>query len=365
MRESMTSKERWLAAARMEPVDRLPFWPKLDAAYPRAQGGRLRDAAIDAIHDWVGSDKHVWVAPCVREVRVRTSLEVSTQGKVRRTAYRTPHGETEMITRFDEASQAWHPTRFPVRTRAEVRLMTAYFEDTAVELDRVLLEQARARMAEVGQDGVVCSSIGESPLMRWVEWIAGVENAHLLLADYPEEVEVLFEAMHRVLLEKTRIVAEHSPVDMLYMTENTSTTLISPQQYRRYCYRHIQAYGEIARRYGRILALHMCGHLKLLLPMLSELPAQVFEAFTSPPVGNTRLAEGRAACPDKCLIGGTNAVLWTRTAEEIIAEIERDLDALPHHRGIAVTSAGVMPPLCPPETIRAVCAWVKQYPARM
>ena len=107
---------------------------------------------------------------------MQTSLEVSTQGKVRRTAYRTPHGETEMITRFDEASQAWHPTRFLV-------------------LDRKLLERARARMAEVGQDGIVCSSIGESPLMRWVEWIAGVENAHLLLADYPDEVEALFEAM--------------------------------------------------------------------------------------------------------------------------------------------------------------------------
>lgn len=24
------------------------------------------------------------------------------------------------------------------------------------------------------------------------------------------------------------------------------------------------------------------------------------------------LAEGRTACADKCLIGGTNAVLWTR-----------------------------------------------------
>lgn len=365
MHESMTSKERWLAAVKMEPVDRLPFWPKLDAAYPRAQAGRFHDAAIDAIHDWIGSDKHVWVAPCVREVRRQSALEVSTHGIVRRTAYRTPYGETEMITQFDEASQAWHPVRFPVRTRDDIRLMTAYFEDVKVVLDEDLLEQARARVAEVGQDGIACSSIGESPLMRWVEWIAGVENAHLLLADYTAEVEALFEAMHRVLLEKTRLVAEHSPVDMLYMTENTSTTLISPQQYRRYCYPHIRAYGEIARRYGRILALHMCGHLKLLLPMLSELPAQAFEAFTSPPVGNTRLADGRTACPDKCLIGGTNAVLWTRPADEIIAEIEHDLDALPHHRGVAVTSAGVMPPLCSPETIQAVCTWVKGYPARM
>ncbi len=58
-------------------------------------------------------------------------------------------------------------------------------------------------------------------------------------------------------------------------------------------------------------------------------------------------------------------MLWTKTAEEIIATIDRDLGELPHHRGIVVTSAGVMPPLCKPETIKQVCEWVKQYPARM
>ena len=113
------------------------------------------------------------------------------------------------------------------------------------------------------------------------------------------------------------------------------------------------------------MALHMCGHLKNLLPDLAVLPAMAFEAFTSPPVGNTRLRDGRAMCPDKCLIGGTNATLWLKRANVIVAEIEQELDALPHHRGIIVTSGGVMPPLCSPETIREVCEWVKTYPVRM
>jgi hypothetical protein len=360
----MTSRERWLAAVQMQPVDRLPFWPKLDAAYPRAQRGTFQGATLDALHDWIGSDKHVWIKPCFLEVRNRTALEVSTQGNVRRTAYRTPHGTAEMITRFDEASQAWHPVRFPARARDDIRIMTAFFEDTSVELDQEARERSLAQRGEIGEGGILCSSIGESPLMRWVEWIAGVENAHLLLTDHQDEVEALFEAMHRVLLDETRVVAEHSPVDLLYMTENTSTTLISPAQYKRYCLPQVGAYGEIARSCGRLMALHMCGHLKLLLPTLNELPAQAFEAFTSPPVGNTRLAEGRATCPEKCLIGGTNAVLWTLSPDEIIREIERDLDVLPHHRGVAVTSAGVMPPLCPPETIRVVGEWVKGYPVR-
>ena len=99
--------------------------------------------------------------------------------------------------------------------------------------------------------------------------------------------------------------------------------------------------------------------------MLSQLPAIVFEAFTSPPVGNTRLIDGREGCPNTCLIGGTNAVLWTKTADEIIAEIEQDLDVLPHHRGIVVSSGGMMPPMASPETIKKVCDWVKNYKIRV
>lgn len=134
---------------------------------------------------------------------------------------------------------------------------------------------------------------------------------------------------------------------------------------KKYCARHVGEYAALTRAAGRTLILHMCGHLKALLPDLAKIPAQAFEAFTSPTLGNTSLLDGRSACPDKCLIGGTNAMLWTMTANQIITKLEEDLNALPHHRGIVVTSAGVMPPRCTPETIKQVCEWVQQYPARM
>jgi uroporphyrinogen-III decarboxylase len=148
------------------------------------------------------------------------------------------------------------------------------------------------------------------------------------------------------------------------MTENTSTSIISPDQYRAYPQKHLAEYVEVLGAAGKRTCFHMCGLLTDILADIAALGATAWEAFTSPPVGNTRLADGRAAAPEVCLIGGTNAALWTRPADEIIAEIERDLDALPHHRGVVVTSAGVMPPACAPETIRAVCEWVKGYPLR-
>lgn len=365
MTEQMTPKERWLAAIRMKPVDRLPFWPKLDGAYPKTQDTPFREMDLGAIHDWIGSDKHTGISGCVREIRRRTAVETTRDNSAMCTVFRTPARELQLIQQFDEPSHSWHPTEFPVKTLEDIHTMTEVFRDVDVELDSSGLQKAQNQSKTIGPDALTTNGIGESPLMYWVEWMAGVEKAHCLLMDHQEDVEALFDAMHTVLLAKTRILCEHSPADVFYLIENTSTTLISPDQYRQYCARHVGDYAHVTKAAGRNLILHMCGHLKALLPDLAQIPAQAFEAFTSPTLGNTSLLDGRTACPDKCLIGGTNAMLWTKAAGDIIAKIEQDLDELPHHRGIVVTSAGVMPPLCKPETIKRVCEWVKQYPGKM
>ena len=365
MKETMTPKERWLAAIRMKPVDRLPFWPKLNSAYANAQAAPFRHMTVDAIHDWIGSDKHIGIAACVKETRNTTSVETTETNNTRRTVYRTPHGETELLCKYDAPSNSWPPVKFPVHSLEDIRLMTEIFEDVMVELDCDAREKAEKQSEDIGESTLTVTTIGKSPLMHWVEWLAGIEMAHYLLADHQPEVGALFEAMHRVLIRKTELLCEHSPADAFYLSENTSTTLISPEQYQRYCARHVGEYAEITRHADRNLILHMCGHLKALLPDLAMIPAQAFEAFTSPTLGDTTLLDGRIECPDKCLIGGTNAMLWTRSADEIISRIESDLNELPHHRGIVVTSAGVMPPMCEPETIKQVCEWVRSYPARM
>lgn len=362
--KQMTSRELWLAALRLEPVDRVPFWPKIDGAYARAQDPPFRDMSMPELHDFFGSDRHQWVRSCVREIRTRTSTE-ETYGDITRTVYRTPSGTTAAARRYDPVSTSQHPIEFPIRTLDDLRVMTEWYADVTCEPDSEALEASHAVQAELGERGSTAEGIGTTPIMHFVQWLAGVENAHLMLADYPDEVEALFEAMRQALLSTMRVAAEHSPADTLYLVENTSTTLMSPQQFRRYCLPIIEECGRIARDYGRILVLHMCGHLRDLLPDLGTVPAHGFEAYSTPTVGNATLLEGRQTCPNVCFIGGTNANTWTRPADEIISEIRRNLDELPSHRGIVLTSGGVMPPACKPETIREVCRWLKTYPVRM
>jgi uroporphyrinogen-III decarboxylase len=365
MSTTMTPKERWLAALRLQRVDRLPFWPKLSGAYPPAQAAPFSTMTIPQLNAWIGSDPHLGIPSPLKEIRTRTSVTAERKGDVTRTVYACPEGQLDMIQHFDAGSQAWHPVQFPVRTREDILVMTRIVEDASFELDPAQLEKAREQAATIGNSALAASTVGTSPLMVWIEWLAGVEGAHWLLADYPDETEALFAAMRAGLLRKAELMFRHSPADAFYLIENTSTTLLSPDQFRRHCEPVLTEVAAAARAAGKILILHMCGHLKAVLPDLARVGAQAFEAFTAPTLGNTTLLDGRSACPDVCLIGGTHAMIWTRPAREIIADIEASLAALPHHRGLVITSAGVMPPLCAPETIKTVRDWVARYPVRL
>jgi uroporphyrinogen-III decarboxylase len=361
----MTPKERWLAALSLEPVDRLPFWPKLDAAYPVHRKGRFHGVSIDDLHDYIGSDKHCHIGNAVKEIRASTSQEHTRDGDEMRFLFRTPHGDLTRVHRFDHHSQSWHPMEFPVKTADDLAAMTAFYADCEPALDEEALKKVWAQYDKFGSDSLVVTGVGQSPLMHWVEWLAGVENAHFMLHDHEAEVLAMFAEMHRCNVRRAEILAEHHPADAFYMGENTSTTLISVDQYRSMNVGHITEYAQIMRSHARHMILHMCGHLKAILPDLARVPCSAFEAFTAPTLGNTTLLDGRSLCPDKCLVGGTQAPDWLLPPERIISRIERSLDELPHHRGVVVTSAGVMPPWCEPDTIRSVCEWVKGYPANV
>ena len=358
MAEQMTSRERWLAALAGDEVDRIPFWPKIDTAYPRHQAPEFRAMTNRELQEWLGSDLHEGGPDGIREVRTHTSVETSKQNGHHVTTYATPNRTLTCVQGFDEASWSYHPIEFPVKTPEDIATLTEVFADLQVEPDHEQLAKATTIQKEFGERGVCATGIGISPLMDWLQHLAGVQNGTYLLYDHPDLVEGLFSEMHRVLLRRAGIIAEHHPFPVVYSVENTSTTLISPDMFRRHCMPVLTEYGDIVTGAGKTHMLHMCGKLGDLLDDIGSLPAQANEAFTSAPVGDTSLLDGRTHMPDRCLVGGTNATLWLEPANRIIETIERDLSALPHQRGIVLTSGGVMPPACKPETIRAVRDWV-------
>jgi hypothetical protein len=358
----MTVRERWFSAVRHAETDQLLFWPKLDMAYTNRYGSSCRYKTPMDFHRYCGSDVLHRVPTCVRQRNSKCTVTTTRYGNDRKTAIETPTGRIQYVYRFDQGSQAWHPVDFAIKTAQDVETMTYCLEDVSLEVNEEAVAIGLEAKEQWGDTFFSWEPVGESPLMHYVEHLAGVETAHYLLADHQTLVEEFFDTFHALLVRRTELAAQYSVADMLAFIENTSTTLISPSQYRTYCAKHIGEYAGICRDHGRVIALHMCGHLRDILQDLAKVGAHVFEAFTSPTVGNTTLSLGRKLCPEVCLIGGTNAALWTRPANEIITEIERAIAELPHHRGLVLSSAGVMPPLCEPETVKRVCEWVHGFP---
>jgi hypothetical protein len=208
---SMTPKERWLASVKLQPVDRLVYWPKLDAAYPGNQKLPFREWTNEQIHAWMGTDMRYGVEPVFKEVTHRSQKQVVIDDKYRRITYTTPTGVAEQVSQYDAASVSWHPVQFPIRDLQTLQVMVEFYSDLTVELDRNQLEIARRIYREVGEKGIVGTAIGESPLMHFVEWLAGIKNAHFFLADNQEEVEALFKAIHRVLLREAEIMGGIQP----------------------------------------------------------------------------------------------------------------------------------------------------------
>lgn len=366
MKDMMTAKERWLAAMTMQPVDRIPVWAKLGSSYPKYQREPFKDMSILELQRYVGSDRHEWILPSGKiEFRNGAGMEKSNIDGEITIKYITKYGTCVNKRKIDPETESMHPTDMCIKTLEDIKIMTEWYNSSEFVFDQEANDIAKARYAECGQDAVVSEVVVESPFMYYLEYLAGIAEGHILLADYEDEIEALFEAEDCWCRKRVQTELEHSPADILYIEENTSTTTLSPTQFREYCMPYLKKYTKMMQDADKLVAYHMCGHLKLLLSDLNQLPNQAQEAFTPPPFGAATLIEGRAECPEKCLIGGCGAGQWVMDdPEKIIAYIEEQFEKLPHHRGIVLTSAGVMPPGCSPETIKAVFDWVKEYPNR-
>jgi len=361
MKNEMTGKERWLATFASKPVDRLVFWPKITYAYALHRNKQSVDYAGLA-----GSDKHSWSGSVFKEEYTNGASysDIALDELTKRHIFKTKYGELKGLSKFDAKTHTWHPVEYPVQSLNDLKIMTEWFLAKVNTPDRDKIAAEKEQYKRHGEDTLVAAVIkgdtkGKSPLMNFLEFIAGIETGQYLLIDHPDETAALFEAMHKSLLTQLQITAEHSPADMVYLFEDTSTTLISPAQYKDHCFNMINDYGRALHAGGKLFALHMCGHLKALLPMLNETVSDIFEALSPPTVGDTDLVTARAACPTKAFMGGTNATMWQTSPQETIDYLQSQFDALPHLRGLVITSGGEMPPSCDLDYIKKVGDFVK------
>lgn len=199
-----------------------------------------------------------------------------------------------------------HPVKYPVESIEDARILkniwiNSRYEETPVgstEINWGVVDK------EVGESGICYASTESSAIQHLLQWDMGVINFYYLLQDHREEMEELFAVMHQCRLAEWEIIARRSPVDILMPTENTSSTLISPSIYASYSLPQIRDFVGVAHKYGKKAILHMCGHLKQLLPIIKETGLDGINGLTPPPVGDTPFEYALDMLGDETIILG-------------------------------------------------------------
>ncbi|MBM4038475.1 MAG: hypothetical protein FJ290_08170, partial [Planctomycetes bacterium] len=343
----MTGRQRLLAILSHRPPDRVAWTTLVDDRTRSAMPRRIREMPVLDFYRHIGCDilqfgnyglpRDLCVPSPARLITppIETQWRTEGDGLAIRTQ-KTPWGT--LVATFRNG----HPIKHPVETLADLRVLKNLWDGSHYEEARpppasssplphsssplplgegawpssplpraegawpsspLPVGEGRVRAA-IGDDGLYIPTLDPSPVQQLIEMDMGMASFYYMLQDHRDELEGLLDAMHACRMQEYEIVARRSPAPALMPVENTSTTLISPALYRRYSLPQLRDFCCACHRHGKKAILHMCGHLKALLPELAETGLDGMNALTPPPVGDLPFEQALDALGDRLIILG-------------------------------------------------------------
>jgi len=352
----MTSRERLCAALNNQPVDRVPWAPLMDDYFVSSLPAQGYEADLIAAADLIGCDlmeRHV--AGPIAHYHGLTVTETPLPDGIR-TTYETPLGTLWQEARF--SGQTRYTSRHLIHTVEDVTIYQYIAEHTTYEPQ---VEAFVARDAQIGDRGLATLTGNMSPVQEMLQHLCGVENTVYLMADYPDEMEALFAAMHARNLRQYEALLTY-PCDYIFDYEDTSTTVMSRDMFTRYSLPAINAYADRVHQAGKKFIAHMCGKLTGFITEIGSGHQDGVDSVCPPPTGDLYAWDARKAWGrNMVFIGGIDPPqLAMRPAEEIAAFAEQVLARVDNQVGFILSTGDAVPHGTPVENLRAVQAVVLQ-----
>ncbi len=312
----MTGRERLHCVLNRQPIDRLSWTTLIDDVTRSGMPDEVRRLSPIEFYRLVGCDilqfgnyglsKKDCVTPPSRLSCPELSREIEMEQNGRLTRWQVaPDADLSVGVGGDTVSgqvtlrrvTPWgtltttlkndHPVDYPVRSLEDLRILRAIWEASEY-VEQAGMEESLVRLNRlIGDDGMYVPTLDPSPVQNLLEYEMGMENFYYLLDDHRREVEELLALMHSKRLREYEILARRTTAEVVIPVENTSSMAISPALYRDYSLPQIRDYVEVLHQHGKKAVLHMCGHLKALLPTIRETGLDGINAATPPPVGAT------------------------------------------------------------------------------
>ena len=364
--DRMSGRERILAALNRQPVDRIPFVPLFgpytlmempEEVSGKDTGGGFDPRRMISALRTLGCDmlvRHVAAAAPTAtgatQIQALGEFAPPIEGKTEfkdselHETIATPVGTLTGIWKFtDRVGIIPHFIKYVVNNHEEMKIFqyaVAHLKETPPEPRY----DAFLKIDEfLGDEGVPTTSFSNSPLMHLIEFVFGLENTYLLLHDYRDEFEGILEGLHAAQKRHVEVLAA-SPAPVVIEYENTSSTLLSPTIFRRYCLPYLNTYADILRAAGKIYLIHMCGKLHAMVDDISQGRFSGICDVAPEPTGDLPLYEAAARLPDRVVIGGIDATTFvSEDAEFVKAEVSGVIERIKPFRGVLLGSGDVTP----------------------
>lgn len=262
--------------------------------------------------------RHVPVAEAVYEPPVEVEVRALGDG-LEETTLATPLGVLRQVVQHHSGTSRFlehfikTPDDLPAFEMAqECQRFRARYEDFIL-IDR-----------EIGERGLAVATAPATPLARMHEEYMGLEKTIYALVDEPEAMERTMDAIHRASLRELEVVAG-SPTPAVFSYEDTSTTTISKEMYRRYCMPALDEYKAVCEARGLRYIVHMCGKLKGFKDLIAQTRMDGIDSICPPGSGDVELWEAREYWPGKLLIGGIEPASLALMGEEALSRKIRTL----------------------------------------
>ncbi len=314
-RMTMTQKQRILAAARGEKLDKVPFGARIDVWYNYHSA---HDSLPDRYRGWSqtdiirdqGAGAQYRLFSVVREEYRDMEVVEKNDPPYITTEYVTPLGTVSKKEVFDTSEGPWIKYELEKLFKSEQDYpVIKYVMEHIVPVDN--FEAYRKVRDEVGEDGMVMSAAGGlwSPVQRVMREILGYEQFFYELADRPAEVEALIEVMKDLERRKLK-VAVGCDLEIFNICANWSDDIQTPV-FKKYFIPWFQEVCDFLHARGRLTMAHADGEMRRLNPMFRETGIDIAEAVTPAPQTLVTMKEFRREMGDSVTIwGGIPSVLF-------------------------------------------------------
>ena len=353
---TMTSKERILAALDFKETDRLCFSPLADNYFAKSLEQQGHEYNLIKALRYIGCDIIERHSTSFREIHTgNVNFRRETSGKCTMDVYETPVGTISNRYYYENGTRFLE--KHFIESTEDAKVMSYIARNTKIELLPDVFEE---RKRIIGDDGIATPTAPCSPLMRCLQVLCGLENTTYFLMDDEDVMLDLFDALH----EKNKAVCKalcdlDTPVVFCY--EDTSTTIMSRTWLNEYATPYLNEYADIFHNANKKYITHMCGKLSGFVGDLQcTLKSDGIDSVCPPTTGDLNIWDARAAFPDKILIGGIEPPsLVQKSQKEILEYVEEIIEKMPDRRGFILSTGDAVPFATPIETLKAISDLVK------